>query len=164
MGAVRSSISETCFPVVSVSVKSGACWPTCGAPLEEGSQRAATKTVKTKNPITTTLNVAMIEVTIFERVGCERSAANPRRTPITRSTTANRKIGRLAHGKSRVAGNWMKTEKYVMNATRVSKKPTHSGQLKRFVVIRFLSVSFQAGFHPGIRDYSEKQPHHERGD
>src|SRR5687767_3226484 len=94
-------------------------------------------TAKTKNPRTATLTVATSEVMTFERGGCGRSEANTRRTPITRSPAASRKISRLAHGKSRVKGNQTKTEKYVKNATRVSTKPTHNGQLKRLAVISF---------------------------
>lgn len=160
MGAVRSSVSETCLPVVSARLNSGACWPTCGAPLDGGSQRAATKTAKTKNPTTATLTAATIEVITFERVGCGRSDANPRRTPITTSTAATRKISRLAHGKSRVKGNQTKTAKYVMNATRVSRKPTHSGQLKRLIVIK----SPKIWFPPGISDERAKQSHYRRCD
>ena len=65
IGDVNSSFSETCFPVVSGKLNSGARWPTCGAPLEAGSQRAAIKTVNTNSAITRTLRVATSELTIF---------------------------------------------------------------------------------------------------
>ncbi len=39
----KSCVSVTAWPFVSVSVKSGAFWPTCGASAEAGSARASTK-------------------------------------------------------------------------------------------------------------------------
>src|SRR5512145_1042902 len=106
-----SSLRLTCFPVESVRVKSGAFWPTCGAPVEAGSQRAAMKTTKTKKEKTTRLRALTIAVTIFDLVGCERSEENPRLIPMTISAKAIKKISKLAHGKSRVTGNQTNTEK-----------------------------------------------------
>src|SRR6185503_811689 len=111
MGVVRSSFSDTVLPDESGKLKSGARWPTCGAPFEAGSQRPPMKIVKTNNAITRRLNPLTIELTIFERVGCGRSEANPRRSPMKSNTAAITKSKRLAHGKSRVNGNNTKMKK-----------------------------------------------------
>jgi hypothetical protein len=72
---------------------------------------------------------------IFERVGCGRSGAKPRRSPRKRNTAAIAKSTKLAQGKSRVIGNRTKIKKKLMKAATVSSKPTQSGQLIRRNVI-----------------------------
>src|SRR6185503_4236506 len=101
IGVVRSSLSDTCFPDVSGRVNSGTRWPTCGAPLEAGSQRPPMKIIKMNIANTATLSKLKIELTIFERIGCGRSPAKPRRKPRNSNTPAIKKSTRLAHGKSR---------------------------------------------------------------
>src|SRR5215204_1604665 len=111
MGVVKSSLSDTVLADESGRLKSGTRWPTCGAPLEAGSQRPTTKIVKTNIANTTRLNALMIAATILERVGCGRSDAKPRRTPMKSNTPAIRNSTRFAQGKSRVNGNHTKTKK-----------------------------------------------------
>ena len=69
------------------------------------------KIVKTNIANTARLNKLKIELTIFDRIGCGRSPAKPRRRPTNNSTPATRKSARLAHGKSRVNGNLTNTKK-----------------------------------------------------
>ena len=69
MGVVSNSFNDTCRPVESGKVNSGTFWPTCGAPVDGGSQRAKTKYEKRNSAIIATLSVAKIDVMIFERVG-----------------------------------------------------------------------------------------------
>src|SRR5829696_8528472 len=110
-GVVSSSLRDTVLPDVSGRLNSGARCPTWGAPFEAGSQRPTTKIVKTNIANTATLKAPTMELTIFERVGCGRSEANPRLSPMKSNTPAVKKITRLAHGKSRVEGNQTKIKK-----------------------------------------------------
>ena len=99
------------MPVVSGSEKSGARCPTCGAPFDAGSCRPITKYAKAKKAMTRKQNALTSTEIIFERVGCGRSEAKPRRSPKKSNTPASRKSKKFAHGKSRVIGNQTKMKK-----------------------------------------------------
>ena len=105
------SASATVLLFVSERVKSGAFWPTCGAPLDAGNCLAMMSVIETKKPKITTLRVVKTAPAIFDRVGFERSLANARRNPITRSNAAKANRSKLTQGKSRVKGHCTKTKK-----------------------------------------------------
>src|SRR5438093_13196267 len=61
----RTCDSETGCRLESTSVKSGAFWPTCGAPVEAGSCLASTRMKKAKKIATNAPRAATIEAMTF---------------------------------------------------------------------------------------------------
>src|SRR6267378_6025316 len=102
IGSDSRSDSDTCLLFVSARMKSGAFWPTFGAPWAAGNHRDAIKNEKIKNPRTRTPKVARTEAAIFDIR--RRAGENARLTPTNESTAAMPNISRLAQGKSRVIG------------------------------------------------------------